>query len=193
MSSPAGAEATEGDFAIVGQRRPAPRWTPEAGADVSFFHRFGAAVAARRWQVIAVWLALVVLGVFFAPRFEERLTGPPLAVAGSDSGRVQDILETRFDEPFAEQDLIVFDSADLVATDPEFQQAIEDAVEAVGQLPGVSGIIGPYDPRAQSQVSKDGHIAVAVVGVNGSNADRQALAPRLTEAAQAAATPAVRI
>ncbi|HEX5500641.1 MAG TPA: MMPL family transporter, partial [Thermomicrobiales bacterium] len=143
--------------------------------------------------MIAVWLALVVVGAVLAPRFEQRLTGPPLAVAGSDSGAVADILETRFDEPFAEQDLIVFDSADLVATDPEFQHAIETAIEAVGQLPGVSGVIGPYDPRAQDQVSKDGHIAVAVVGVNGSNAARQALAPRLTEAAQSAATPAVRI
>jgi putative drug exporter of the RND superfamily len=142
---------------------------------------------------MAVWLVLVTAGALLAPRFEARLTGPPLSVAGSDSGRVQNILETRFDEPFAEQDLIVFDSSDLVATDPEFQRAIEHAVEAVGQLPGVSGVIGPYDPRAQSQVSKDGHIAVAVVGVNGSNADRQALAPHLTDAAQSAATPAVRI
>ncbi len=193
MSSPAGAEAIEGEPAIIGQRRPVARLTPEAGDDVSLFHRLGAVIAARRWQVVVVWLILVVFGAWLAPRFEQRLTGPPLAVSGSDSGSVQHILETRFDEPFAEQDLIVFESSDLVATDPEFRQAIENAVEAVGKVPGVSGVIGPYDPRAQDQVSKDGHIAVAVVGVNGSNAARQAMVPSLTDAAESAATPAVQV
>ena len=100
---------------------------------------------------------------------------------------------TRFDQPFAEQDLIVFESESLVATDLAFQAVIGTALDRAEELPGVVSVIGPFDPRAEGLVAEEGHVATAVIGLSGSNADRQALAPRLTQAAASAATDEVRV
>ena len=48
-------------------------------------------------------------------------------------------------------------------------------------------------PRAEDLIADDGHVATAVVGLSGSNAERQALVPRLTQAAASAATAEVRV
>jgi RND superfamily putative drug exporter len=64
----------------------------------------------------------------------------------------------------------------------------------VEELPGVVSVIAPIDsPAAEVLVAEEGHVATALVGLSGSNADRQALAPRLTQAAASAATDEVRV
>ena len=143
--------------------------------------------------VVAVWVVVVVGSAILVPRFQSSVTGPPLDVLASDSYRAQEILSTHFDQPFAEQDLIVFESESLVATDLAFQAVIGTALDRVEELPGVVGVIGPFDPRAEGLVAEEGRVATAVVGLSGSNADRQALAPRLTQAASSAATDEVRV
>ena len=144
--------------------------------------------------VVAVWVAVVIGSAILVPRFQSSVTGPPLDVRASDSYRAQEILGTRFDQPFAEQDLIVFESESLVATDPAFQAVIDTALDRVEELPGVVSVIAPIDsPAAEVLVAEEGHVATALVGLSGSNADRQALAPRLTQAAASAATDEVRV
>jgi putative drug exporter of the RND superfamily len=143
--------------------------------------------------VVAVWVVVVVGSAVLVPRFQSSVTGPPLDVLASDSYRAQEILATRFDQPFAEQDLVVFESENLVATDLAFQAVIGTALDRVEELPGVVSVISPFDPRAEGLVAEEGHVATAVVGLSGSNADRQALAPRLTQAAASAATDEVRV
>ena len=143
--------------------------------------------------VVAVWIVVVVGSAILVPRFQSSVTGPPLDVLASDSYRAQEILATRFDQPFAEQDLIVFESESLVATDLAFQAVIGTALDRVEQLPGVVSVISPFDPRAEGLVAEEGHVATAVVGLSGSNAERQALAPRLTQEAASAATDEVRV
>ncbi len=144
--------------------------------------------------VVAVWVAVVIGSAILVPRFQTSVTGPPLDVRASDSYRAQEILGTRFDQPFAEQDLIVFESESLVATDPAFQAVIDTALDRVEELPGVVSVIAPIDsPAAEVLVAEEGHVATALVGLSGSNADRQALAPRLTQAAASAATDEVRV
>src|SRR5215217_2422246 len=163
------------------------------GPTASAFTRLGATMARYHRFVVAVWIAVVVGSAMMVPRFQSSVTGPPLDVLASDSYRAQEILATRFDQPFAEQDLVVFESENLVATDLAFQAVIGTALDRVEELPGVVSVIAPFDPRAESLVAEEGHVATAVVGLSGSNADRQALAPRLTQAAASAATDQVRV
>jgi putative drug exporter of the RND superfamily len=163
------------------------------GPTASAFTRLGATMARYHRFVVAVWIAVVVGSAMMVPRFQSSVTGPPLDVLASDSYRAQEILATRFDQPFAEQDLIVFESKSLVATDLAFQAVIDTALDRVEELPGVVSVIAPLDPRAEGLVAEEGHVATAVVGLNGSNADRQALAPRLTQAAASAATDDVAV
>src|ERR671917_580782 len=159
----------------------------------SAFTRLGAAMACYHRIVVAVWVVIVVGSAILVPRFQSSVTGPPLDVLASDSYRAQEILATRFDQPFAEQDLIVFESESLVATDLAYQAVIGTALDRVEELPGVVNVIGPFDPRAEGLVAEEGHVATAVVGLSGSNADRQALVPRLNQAASSAATDEVRV
>src|SRR5215217_2224874 len=75
----------------------------------SVFTRLGAAVARYHRLVVAVWIVVVVGSALLVPRFQSSVTGPPLDVLASDSYQAQEILRTRFDQSFAEQDLIVFE------------------------------------------------------------------------------------
>ena len=159
----------------------------------SAFARLGNAMARYYRFVVALWIVILAANVFLVPRFHSSVTGPPLDVLGSDSYRAQEILATRFEQPFAEQDLIVFESESLVATDEAFQAVISTALARVQELPGVVNVISPFDPRAEGLISPEGDVATAVVGLGGSNAARQALSPRLTQAATSAATDEVRV
>jgi RND superfamily putative drug exporter len=165
-----------------------------SGKGDSRFARLGQLMARHHRVVVAIWLAVVVLaGTLLVPRFERALIGPPLDVSGSDSARAQEILATRFNQPYAEQDLVVFESETLVADDLEFRAVVGAAFDRIQELPGVIDVITPYDPRAEGLISLDGHLATGIVGLSGSNAARQALVPRLTAAAESAATPEVRV
>jgi RND superfamily putative drug exporter len=57
----------------------------------------------------------------------------------------------------------------------------------------VVGVVGPFDPRAEGLISADGRVATALAAVGGSNAERQAVASRITEAAVSRTTPRVRV
>ncbi|MGH2616713.1 MAG: MMPL family transporter [Thermomicrobiales bacterium] len=167
-----------------------PRDGPPPG---SVFARLGAFMARHQRLVIAAWSVIVIASVLLVPRFEASLTGPPLDVLGSDSYEAQEILADRFAQPYAEQDLIVFESETLLASDPAYQAVIGGALNRVKELPGVVSVISPYDPRAEGLVSEDGFVATAVVGLSGSNAVRQSLLPRLIVAAESAESEEVRV
>lgn len=160
----------------------------------SFFARLGVVMARYHKLVVVVW-ALILVGsaLLLVPRFHAALTGPPLDVAGSESYRAQEVIAQRFAQPFAEQDLIVFESETAVASDEAFQEVIANVLARVEALPLVISVISPYDPRAEGLISEDGMVATAVVGLGGSNAERQDLAPRLIAEAQAAQTDEVRV
>jgi RND superfamily putative drug exporter len=163
------------------------------GSSTSTFARLGARIARHHRLVIAVWAVIIVVSAILVPRFESALTGPPLDVIGSDSERAQEILSTRFSQRFAEQDLIVFEADELVATDAAFRAVVEGALIRVEELPGVVDVISPYDLGADDLISADKRVATAIVGLSGTNAERQALVPRLTRAAESAATRDVRV
>ena len=173
------------------EQRSGDRPPPARGA--TRFHAFGAVLARRHRLVVAVWLAVVAVAAVFVPRFESNLTGPPLGVAGSDSQRAQELLDTRFNQPSTEQVLIVFESATLVADDPAFRGVVGAALAAVQAVPGVVDVLSPFDSGAEGLVSADRRVATGVASVGGSTADRQRLAPRITEAAISETTPRVQV
>ena len=157
------------------------------------FVRLGQFLARYHRPVIVVWAVIVAVSALLVPRFQSALTGPPLVVQGSDSARAQEIQATRFAKPHAEQDLIVFESETLVASDLAFGAVVDDALSRVRELPHVASVISPFDPRAQGLISIDGRVATAIVNLTGTNAERQALVPQLTRAATSVATEDVRI
>ena len=159
----------------------------------SAFFRLGTSLARRPWAALALWAVLTAAGVWLLPRFQERLTGPPLTVTGSESDLAQELVGREFEEPFAEQAVIVFESERLSVDDPAYRRVIEEAIGAISGRSGVIAVIGPRDPRARDQISADGHVAAAVVGLSGSGTERVRRVPGLIEAVETAATDDVRI
>jgi RND superfamily putative drug exporter len=158
------------------------------------FKHLGRLAARFAPLIVVTWLLAVVgASLVLVPRFTTALTGPPLQVRGSDSARAQQIITERFGEPFAEQDLVVFTSASLTTDDPEFRDVVTDALERIRPLPGVVSITSPFDPGAESLIAKDRQMATAIVAITGTNAERQALVPRLTARATDASTPYVTV
>ena len=162
-------------------------------ASRSTFARLGRATVRYRWLVLAAWAVLVAAGALLLPRFEARLTGPPLDVNGSESAHVQELVRRDFAQPFAEQDVIVFESDRLTIDDLAYQKVIAEAVGAASRMPLVAGVVSPLELRARDQVSADGRVAAAVVGLGGTGAERVRLAPDLIETVAATATEDVSV
>ncbi|MCC7021611.1 MAG: MMPL family transporter, partial [Thermomicrobiales bacterium] len=157
------------------------------------FARLGHVMARHYRQVAVAWAVILVASALLIPHFESALTGPPLDVSGSDSDEAQTILTNRFQQPYAEQDLIVFESETINSRDPAFRAVVREALGQVRTMPGIVDVISPYDPGAEGLIARDGHVATALIGLQGSNAERQALVPKMTQAAESAATPDVRV
>ena len=156
-------------------------------------YRLGHTAAAHPWAFLLGWMVVFVAAALLLPRLLQTLTGFPLNVTGSQSQQAQALQQRQFAHAFTEQDLIVFQSDTTTIQEPAYQHVITQAAQQVSRLPGVVGVISPLDPQVSSQVSADRHAAVALVGVRGSDTALQQLAPRITQAAQSAATPAVHV
>jgi len=166
---------------------------PSRDGSSAVIARLGTACVRHPRTVIVGWLFVTLAALLVMPRFVAGLGGFSVGVTGSESQQAQTLVQRRFSNSFSEQDLVVFQSDSTTVQDPTYQQVIAQALRNVDLLPGVTGIISPLDPQVSDQISADGHAAVALVGVRGSTAALQKLAPLLTRAAQRATTPVVRV
>lgn len=123
----------------------------------------------HRRQVIVVWLALAVgLGIF-APRLEPALSGAMWEVNGSESLAARTIVEEQFGGMSSQSAVVVIHSDSKPIDDPEFQQAVQDAVAV---LDGESA----FGPAAAPMPGMDGQTVMIQAGalVNPTEAVRAA-------------------
>ncbi len=149
--------------------------------------RWGAWVARHRWWVLSVWAVLLVVAVLAYPHLLRSLSASDYSVTGSDSARVAQLIESDFKAAGNEQDVIVFDSKTLTIKDSGYGKAVDRVLAAVRDEPGVVALLGPTDPGAQGQVSKDGHAALATLGLSGNDRERGARASHLQDVVASAA------
>jgi len=129
-------------------------------------------MARYRWPVLAVWALIIAVGAAIYPSLEARLGMPDYSVQGSESAQAQTLTAEQFPELGAEQDVIVFSSDRITTDDPNYAAVVDRILGIVREHPDVTALIGPYDPVAGDQVSADHHVAVAVIGLDGSEAQR---------------------
>jgi RND superfamily putative drug exporter len=156
-------------------------------------YRWGALVARRQRLVFLVWALLLVAGLGFVNQFTSSLSMAGLWVPNSESSRAAATLQRELPAVGGTQAVLVFSSRTLTATDPGFQQVVAAAARNVSAIGGVSGLELPSGPAARALVAPDGHTALAVVALGSDEGKAEKLAPRLTSAAAAAATPAVQV
>ncbi|HET8977486.1 MAG TPA: MMPL family transporter [Solirubrobacteraceae bacterium] len=144
-------------------------------------------MARRRWWVLSAWAVIIVASALAYPHLINALVAPDYSVTGSDSAQVTKLIQSNFAAAGAEQDVIVFKSDTLTASDPAYKNAVNSVLASVQGKPGVASILGPYDPAAQGQISKDGHAALASLGLNGNDSQRGGRAKSLQNDIKSAA------
>lgn len=116
----------------------------------------------RRW--IAAGFALVALLLLpFAPQTADKLEVGGATVLHSEAASVDDLLKTRFDAPFA-SNLVLVATGIPPLEDAAGSDVLYEIVEAVRDLPSVTGVLSYIDPVDPVFLSEHG--TFLVVGIN---------------------------
>jgi putative drug exporter of the RND superfamily len=152
-----------------------------AGGESSLLYRWGVWVACQRRAVLIVsGLLLLLCGALF-PLLRQELGPPPNAISGTDSYRVERLLEHSFPGLGSEQDAVVFYSTHHLAGDRTYRGLIASVRGMVSRQKGVRAVLGPYDYNAVGQISPDEHSAVIVITLGGGARQRYERARPLEE------------
>lgn len=123
--------------------------------------RLGRACARHRWRTIAIWLAAVVAVVGVS-----RVAGGTLvddfSIPNSDAQRAFDLLDERFPDRSGDSATLVFAVDEGRLDDAASREAVERALAAAAEIPGVESAGDPFEPEA-GELSEDGRIAYADV------------------------------
>ena len=135
-------------------------------------HRWGVAMVHRRRLVLALWALALIASAALYPSLQHALGAPDYLVAGSQSARVEKLVEKRFPEVGTEDDAIVFQSHRYTTSDRPYSQFIASLDAVIAHQRGVKGVLGPFDEEAVGQISPDERSAVAAVALTGDSQQR---------------------
>ncbi len=118
--------------------------------------------SAHRRGVVVLWIAVLVavggawqgLGSRYSSNFSLGHTG---------SQRAADLLKSRFPAQSGDSDQIVFRVRTGHLTDQPVRSAIGPVLAGIAQLPHVTGVTSPFDPKGGTRISTDGTIGFATV------------------------------
>lgn len=155
-----------------------------------FFTALGRLAVRRRWLVLAVWVAILALGVAFAPRLQEIFDREFVTGNTGDSQAAANLVASEFTSrsPFEEQLVIASDT--LTVDAPAYRdaaQAVMRAAQATGLVASVDDYYANGDPAF---VSADGRTTYMLLNLTStSHADGMNAARRIIDAVAAASTP----
>jgi putative drug exporter of the RND superfamily len=150
-------------------------------------YRWGVAMVRHRRVVLALWALVLIASAALYPSLRQALGAPDYLVAGSQSARVERLVEHRFPSVGAEQDALVFHSERYTASEPTYTHFIESLIATIARERGVKSVLSPFSDEAVGQISSDEHSAVAAVALTGDSQRRFEGAARLQSAVQHAA------
>lgn len=156
-------------------------------------YRWGRAVARHRRSVLTGWVVLLIACAASYPGLKRSLGAPNYGIDGAESSRAAQLLEARFAGHGAEQDVLVFSSPTRRASDAAYRVVVTDALATARARSYVKGVLSPYAPYARGQISRDGHAAIALVGIAGDPRQLIERATRLQEALDPLASAGVHV
>lgn len=101
---------------------------------------YGRQVHRFRWFIIALWVVVVLVSVPFAAQIGSVLKGGGYAYKNSESTRASNIIKEKLPQP-ATQLLIIFQSTNMVVSDPLYQKEVHDFMSRVRSFPHVTDVI----------------------------------------------------
>jgi putative drug exporter of the RND superfamily len=131
-------------------------------------YRWGRMIARRRRVVLTVWVLVLIGCAALYPGLKRSLGAPDYGVDGAQSERAARLLEQRFAGHGSEQDVLVFYAPARKADEPAYRAVVARALRTARRQSYVKGVAGPYENAGgQRQVSRNGHAAIALVGIAG--------------------------
>ncbi|WP_405168189.1 MMPL family transporter [Nocardia sp. NBC_01499] len=160
-------------------------------------YRWGVLVSRHRTAMLVGWLLVVIVGATGFSVTGRYLPPADVSVPGSDAAVVAQLSRDKFPLLGAEQDMIVFDSADRTVDDPEYRRVIADASDVVRGTAGVGTVVDPFasvDPLHLPRISADRRSAFTLIVLNQVGAhDRARLAASLQSRLTGLSAGAVRV
>ncbi|MBA2381262.1 MAG: MMPL family transporter, partial [Chloroflexi bacterium] len=142
------------------------------------FARLGRFAVRRRWPIVIVWAAVVLIAIPLAPRVVGVLRAGGFILDDLESARAKSLLQTELASPPSAV-VVVLHSDTLTAGSHVFETAAAAAIARVPEAPHVVRIL-PHtlSPR---QVSNDGHTAYDIVFLSIAPDDSPAALPGIRE------------
>src|SRR5579859_5492904 len=139
------------------------------------FARWGRFVYRFRWAMLVASALLLGLSVV-ALKTGAQLPG--IGVFGADlpAGQAARLINNEIPvqqgAPGSSMTLL-FSSPTLIATNPAYQSALENAVTDLSNDPRVTAVRTPYNVEQAGLISRDGHMALAIVELKDSSQKAQ--------------------
>jgi len=111
--------------------------------------------ARRPWLVVAVWIALVVVGGLAASRIGDGLTQEFTLLNNPESQQADDLLEDRLRGPEQAREFVIVQSPDRTVDDPAFRAFVEGLVTEIRALDDVTAAATFYETNDPELVSDD--------------------------------------
>ncbi|MFJ8747956.1 MMPL family transporter [Streptomyces sp. NPDC102441] len=116
----------------------------------------------HRLAAVLIWL-LALGGTAGAAGYAGAVYSNDYEVPGTESGRAGELLQTGFEDLGGDTCTVVWHTSGSTVTDAGVERTMTRTLHAIGALPGVGDVTGPYGAAAQGMISADGHTAYATV------------------------------
>ncbi len=136
----------------------------ESEDNLTFTGRIASWSARHRWWVIAASVLVLVMAIFVSSAVETKLLDDSQLGEG-ESGRAMRLLDERFDGGGAPTEQLVFSNPSLDVDNPVYRATVDQLVEEIRALPGVSTVASYYETGDPRLVSADRHVQRAQVEI----------------------------
>jgi len=137
--------------------------------------RFARTVIDHRWVVIGLWVVILACLIPFSAQIESKLQSAA-RIEGSESARVADLLEHKFQSPFADTAVLI--TSGLPAPESaEGRAALETIVGAVREEPDVVAVASYLD--SPDPFFAAGAVGIVLVGIDPNTIPVDTLIPAL--------------
>ncbi|MGW1812206.1 MMPL family transporter [Streptomyces sp. NPDC002125] len=116
----------------------------------------------HRLATVLIWL-IALGGVAAAAVSAGSSYSNDYEVPGTESGRAGELLQSGFEDLGGDTGTVVWHTPDSTVRDAGVERTMTRTLHAIGALPGVGDVAGPYGATGQAQISEDGRTAYATV------------------------------
>jgi putative drug exporter of the RND superfamily len=130
--------------------------------------RLAAIAVARPRRVLAVWGAVALVAFILISAFlGSALSSEADVTSGPESKRAQDLIDSRFPERDALDELVIVRSEEVTVNTPTFRERVGRLAEELSRSEGVEEVSTYLDPRGEALVSSDAHATILPVVLAG--------------------------